>query len=75
MRKIINKGNALLTRTKFAVEDFWNEERGDTNFISIAIVLVVVIAIAIIFIGFGDWIESALNKMITDLKTKLNLGI
>lgn len=36
------------------------EERGDTNFISIAIILIVVIGLAIVFITFGKDITAKL---------------
>lgn len=35
------------------------DERGDTNFISIAIILIVVIGIAVLFIAFGTDIKNA----------------
>lgn len=73
MKKFFNKSNLLLTRAKFAAEDFLNEERGDTNFISIAIILVIVISIAVIFAGLGDTISNALNNSIEKLKSALKI--
>ena len=49
------------------------DERGDTNFISIAIVLIVVIAVAVAFIGFRDMILGGLNNAIQDLKDALGM--
>lgn len=47
------------------------EERGDTNFISIAIVLIVVIGIAIVFIGFGKQITTKVSEAIQNLLNAL----
>ena len=49
------------------------DERGDTNFISIAIILIVVIAIAVVFIGFGQDIAKAFQNSINELKSKLGI--
>lgn len=74
MKKLLNKSNVLLTRAKFAAEDFLNEERGDTNFISIAIILVIVIVIAVVFAGLGDTMKAALESSISDLKGALHIN-
>lgn len=46
------------------IEDFVNEERGDTNFISIAIILAIVLVLAIAFIGFKDQIMGVVKEKI-----------
>lgn len=50
------------------------DERGDTNFISIAIILIVVIGIAVVFIGFGQTITGWINSKIGELKEALGMG-
>lgn len=47
------------------------EERGDTNFISIAIILVIVIAVAVAFIAFKDQILGLFSTSTSDLVSKL----
>lgn len=47
------------------------EERGDTNFISIAIILIVIIAVAVVFIGFRDYVLTAFNDAVQKLKDAL----
>lgn len=54
------------TKTRLA------EERGDTNFISIAIVLIVVIGLAMIFIAFGDDIMGIFENKTKELTDTLN---
>lgn len=49
------------------------DERGDTNFISIAIILIVIIAVAVVFIGFRDMILGGLNNAIQDLRDALGI--
>lgn len=47
------------------------EERGDTNFISIAIILVIVISVAVAFIAFKDQVLGAFNSATADLMGRL----
>lgn len=49
------------------------DERGDTNFISIAIILIVVITVAVVFIGFKDTILAAFNDAVNQLKAALGI--
>ncbi len=51
-------------RTKLAVNDFMESERGDTNFISILIILGIVILLAGVFIGFKDQIVEMVQGII-----------
>jgi hypothetical protein len=67
MEKLINKFKESMLRAQIAATNFLTEERGDTNFISIAIILIVVIAIAIVFIKFGNDITDKLGDAIKDL--------
>ncbi len=71
MKKIMNKIQLALLRTKLNAESIINDQRGDTNFISIAIILVVVLAIAVVFIGFGKDIKTELEGKIAELFGKL----
>lgn len=64
MKKLSKKIELALIGAKNAANRFVTEERGDTNFISIAIVLVVVLALAVVFIAFG-------NKLLPMLKEKI----
>lgn len=67
MKKLINKFKKSMLRAQIAATDFLTEERGDTNFISIAIILIAIIAIAVVFIAFRDQILSKLQQAIQDL--------
>lgn len=62
--------SALLSaelKTRKAVSDIVKNERGDTNFISIAIILVVVLVIAVVFIGFGNTFKDKLETKTSDV--------
>ena len=48
------------------------EERGDTNFISIAIVLVVILVIAGIFVTFGRQISTSFSNAIREFMEIFN---
>lgn len=71
MKKLINKLSASLLSAKMAAKKFVAEERGDTNFISIAIILVVVIVIAILFITLGQDLAGSLQNTINNLMNSL----
>lgn len=73
MKKINDMINLAVLRMMLMVESFKEEERGDTNFLSIAIILVVVLGLAVIFIGFGKSLTTGLNNAINQLKTALNI--
>lgn len=73
MNKILDKINSSFIKAKLAMDDFMNDESGDTNFISIAIILVVVIVVAIIFIGFSQELGAALEESIEELKDKMGI--
>ena len=47
-----------------ALDSFSNEERGDTNFISILIILGIVILLAGLFIGFKDKIVNQVKAIV-----------
>lgn len=73
MKKLLKKLNTAFLKARFAANNFVTDERGDTNFVSIAIILVVVIGIAIVFIAFGDKLTAGLETKTNDLLTALGL--
>ena len=73
MKKLINKFDLALLKAKNATKNFLTEERGDTNFVSIAIILIVVIVIAIIFITLGKKLGTGLQEKVNDLLSALGI--
>lgn len=72
MRKLAEKIQNALIRAKLAMTRVVNEERGDTNFISIAIVLVIVLAVAMVFIAFKDQLMPLFEESTGDLLDALS---
>lgn len=70
----MNKLNNALVRMQCEATRVCSEERGDTNFISIAIILIVVIGIAVVFIAFGKQITTAFETKIKELTDALGVG-
>ena len=58
----------ILTRAVLKVRGWLEEERGDTNFISILIILGIVIILAGVFIGFKNQIVSQVQDIINGFK-------
>ena len=60
--------NAKLLAVYVAIQtwfyDFKNEERGDTNFISILIILAIVVILLGVFIGFMDTIIQRVQEIV-----------
>lgn len=73
MKKLMNKLNNALMQAKNKAAEFVSNERGDTNFISIAIILIVIIGVAIVFIGFRDSILAAFSEATQDLLDALGV--
>lgn len=73
MQKLMNKLNNALMQAKDKAAEFVSNERGDTNFISIAIILIVIIGVAIVFIGFRDSILAAFTEATQDLLDALGV--
>lgn len=69
----MNKLNNALMQAKNKAAEFVSNERGDTNFISIAIILIVIIGVAIVFIGFRDSILAAFSEATQDLLDALGV--
>lgn len=67
MKKLFNKINSSLIRAEIGMKSFLRDQRGDTNFISIAIILVVIIAVAILFISFSNQIKERFSTATGDL--------
>lgn len=67
MKKLIKKFKSSMLRAQIAAMNFLTEERGDTNFISIAIILVIVLALAVLFIGLGNTVTEKLKDAIDGL--------
>lgn len=74
MKKISEMINLAVLRVMLALDQFVEEERGDTNFLSIAIILVVVLGLAVVFIKFGDSLSTGLTTAITKLKAALKIA-
>ena len=71
MNKLVRKMDMLMLKGEMKVQQFLKEERGDTNFISIAIVLAIVIAVALAFMGMKNKIMDKVNTTVSDFITKL----
>lgn len=71
MKNLVKKLNAKLLGAKMAAENFVADQRGDTNFISIAIILVVVIVIAVVFITLSQKLGGKLNDAVSSLLAAL----
>lgn len=67
MKRLLEKMQSVAMQAKLKAMNFVTEERGDTNFISIAIILVVVIVIAVLFITLGQDLAAALKTKIDEL--------
>lgn len=67
MKKLTKKLNNTMLQMKNKAAAFLSDERGDTNFISIAIILIVIIGIAVAFINFGDDIMGRFQQAVNDL--------
>lgn len=67
MKKLLDKVTLAYLRAQPAAKAALKDERGDTNFISIAIILIIVILIAVVFIGFGQQIKGRLETAISEL--------
>lgn len=62
MKELMRKMDGLLIRAKLEANAVLSEERGDTNFISIAIILVIMIGVAVAFIGIKDQVMNVVTK-------------
>jgi len=68
--KLIDKMEAMLIKAKIKIDAFLNDERGDTNFISILVILGIALALAAVFLGFKDDILNWVDENIGDFFSK-----
>ncbi len=71
VQRAVNRLERCALRAKCAAQNLLTDERGDTNFLSIAIILVVVITVAVVFIGFKDQILGWFQTAIGDLESAI----
>lgn len=71
MKNLKEKIRTLEVKALCGLRSFLKDEKGDTNFISIAIILVVVIGIATLFITFSGDIKTKFNTSTTKLLAAL----
>lgn len=66
---MMDKINAMLIMIQIkamcALEDFKNEERGDTNFISMMIIIGIVVVLAGLFLTLGRSVMSTITEKVT----------
>lgn len=74
MKKIMDKLDSALINVQFRARNFISNQRGDTNFISIAIILIVVLVIAVVFINFAKLFAPELTKKTTEVLNALEMG-
>lgn len=64
--KLIDKMNAMLVMAYIKVNAFIEDERGDTNFISILVLLGIALALAGVFLVFKDrvigWVDTNIGE-------------
>ena len=65
--KVENFVNLIAIRITLAIYDFKDDQKGDTNFISILILLAIGLALAAVFIGFRDRIMDWVDNTIPDM--------
>lgn len=70
MNKLVRKMDMLMLKGEMKVREFLAEERGDTNFISIAIILAIVLAVAIVFMTAKNDIMKVANQSVTNFLDK-----
>lgn len=68
--KLIDKMNAMLIMAYVKVNAFIEDERGDTNFISILVLLGIALALAGVFLAFKDKIIEWVDLNIGDFFSK-----
>lgn len=61
---IMKKVDLMFINAQMRWIQFWDEERGDTNFISILVLLGIALALAGVFLGFKDQVLEWVNRNI-----------
>ncbi len=62
--KLKKKLDMFIIKTRYDIYNFFNEERGDTNFISILVLLGIALALAGVFLVFKDQILEWVDRNI-----------
>lgn len=64
--KMVEKMNMLMIKAMIKVYALIDDERGDTNFISILVLLGIALALATVFLGFKDqvleWVDTNIGS-------------
>lgn len=67
---MMNKINEMLIMMQIkvtcAIEDFKNDERGDTNFISMMIIIGIVVVLAGLFLTLGRSVMTSITNKVTN---------
>lgn len=66
MRNIKENMDELIIKGKCKWNSFWNEEKGDTNFVSIAMIIAIVVALAAAFWTIGDGAMEDIKNSVSD---------
>lgn len=60
--KLVDMMNMLMIKAMLKINAFFDDERGDTNFISILVLLGIALALAAVFLGFKnqviEWVDT-----------------
>lgn len=67
---MLNKVDGLVIGMKNRLYHFWDDEQGDTNFISMLVILGIALALAGVFLGFKDQILEWVDTNIGDFFSK-----
>ena len=67
---MVNKLDGMVIAAKNQAYRFWNEEDGDTNFISMLVILGIALALAGVFLGLKDQVLSWVDTNIGDFFSK-----
>lgn len=66
---MVNKLDGMVIEMKNQMYRFWNDEKGDTNFISMLVILGIALALAGVFLGFKDqvldWVDTNIGDFFT----------
>lgn len=64
--KFVNTMNSLMVKSKIKFNSFLQDEKGDTNFISVLVLLGIALALAGVFLVFKSqiltWVDTAIGS-------------